>query len=193
MAEECQLTEENARLGFITVLGSIKTGLVGGLLIIDRLGHPKEFHCTVPVFPNPAQEILYGASLQSFLYGRQIADALLRKTSIDCFAILTNSVPVLSLQTVTPKPVIMLFPSGSSVADGFSAYPPESLKGFRADDWIELPPDSLHTDRLAILKKIWGDSSRKGRIKAGLEMCVGNVDLAEPFDRISLAIQESQK
>ena len=193
MAETSQLTEENARLGFISVLGSVKTGLVGGLLIIDRLGHPKEFHCTVPVCPNPAQEILYGASLQAFLYGRHIADALLRKTSLDCFAIMTNSPYVLSLQTVTLKPVMMLFPSGSPIAEGFSACDPETLKGLRTDDWVELPPDALHTDRLAVLKTIWGDPDRRGRIKTGLELYVGNVDLAEPFDRITMAIQESQK
>ena len=89
--------------------------------------------------------------------------------------------------------MIMLFPSGSPIAEGFSACESESLRGLRTDEWVELPPDNLHTDRLAVLKSIWGDSARRGRIKSGLEMYAGNVDLAEPFDRITLAIQESQK
>src|SRR6266404_1210747 len=54
-----------AAVGFLTVVSSEPHGLVGGYLVLNALGRPLEFHCTAPVKPNRAQEILYGATLQS--------------------------------------------------------------------------------------------------------------------------------
>ena len=61
----------NVHLGFLTVIECARDGFVGGLLILNQLGRPLEFHCSVPVRPNRAQEILYGPTLCGFLCGER--------------------------------------------------------------------------------------------------------------------------
>ena len=57
-------------LGFLTVLDDPQNGLFGGYLVLNMEGRPLEFHCTAPIKPNRAQEILYGPTLESFLVWR---------------------------------------------------------------------------------------------------------------------------
>ena len=59
-------------LGFLTVLEHETDGLFGGYLILNLAGRPLEFHCTAPIRANRAQEILYGPTLEPYLYGEQI-------------------------------------------------------------------------------------------------------------------------
>ncbi len=63
--------------GFLTVVEHPQYGLFGGYLILNTAGRPLEFHCTAPIKPNRAQEILYGPTLESFLYGEQIGQTLI--------------------------------------------------------------------------------------------------------------------
>src|SRR5688500_11494160 len=58
-------------LGFLTVVEHDQFGLVGGYLILNSSGRPLEFHCTAPVKPSRAQQILYGPTLTPYLYGEQ--------------------------------------------------------------------------------------------------------------------------
>ena len=68
-------------LGFLTVVEHPQYGLFGGYLILNTAGRPLEFHCTAPIKPNRAQEILYGPTLESFLYGEQIGQTLISQGS----------------------------------------------------------------------------------------------------------------
>ena len=74
-----QSAGSQAALGFLTVLEHDEHGLVGGYLLLNMAGRPLEFHCTVPVRPNRAQQILFGPTLRPYLYGEQIGQALLAK------------------------------------------------------------------------------------------------------------------
>ena len=71
-----------AALGFLTVLDHPQHGLMGGYLVLNAAGRPLEFHCTAPVKPNRAQQILYGPTLEPFLYGEQIGQALIGEIAI---------------------------------------------------------------------------------------------------------------
>ena len=53
-------------LGFLTVIEHPQYGLFGGYLVLNTAGRPLEFHCTAPIKPNRAQQILYGPTLESF-------------------------------------------------------------------------------------------------------------------------------
>ncbi len=66
-----------AGIGFLSVIEHDELGLFGGYLVLNMAGRPLEFHCTSPVRPNRAQEILYGPTLRPFLFGEQIGQALL--------------------------------------------------------------------------------------------------------------------
>ena len=56
-------------IGFLTVTEHAEHGLFGGYLILNVSGRPLEFHCTAPLKPSRAQEILYGPTLRPFLFG----------------------------------------------------------------------------------------------------------------------------
>ena len=66
-------------VGFLTIVENDDVGWLGGYLVLDRRARPVEFHCTVPIRPNRAQEILYGPTLRPFLYGEQIGTTLIQK------------------------------------------------------------------------------------------------------------------
>ncbi len=92
-------------IGFLTALGSSAHGVIGGFLVLNAVGRPVEFHCTAPVRPNRAQEILYGATLESFVCGEQIAPALVGRTKLELAAVLTNNSNMLTALNVLNVPV----------------------------------------------------------------------------------------
>lgn len=98
-----------AHLGFLTVLGNPSEGLIGGFLVLNRVGRPMEFHCTAPVRPNRAQEILYGNTLEGFVCGEQIAPALVGRTKTELVAILTNNPNLLTAPALLPAPIGLVF------------------------------------------------------------------------------------
>ena len=96
-------------LGFLTALGDPTRGVIGGFLVLNLVGRPTEFHCTAPVRPNRAQEILYGATLEGFLCGEQIAQALVGRTKTELAVILTNNPNVLTAGNSLKAPLAMVF------------------------------------------------------------------------------------
>ena len=102
-------------IGFLTVVEHPQHGLFGGYLILNMAGRPVEFHCTAPVKPNRAQEILYGPTLDAFLYGEQIGSTLLGHAKSSAAAILTDREPVLALGELTELPVALVLPPEETV------------------------------------------------------------------------------
>ncbi|MDR2170852.1 MAG: hypothetical protein LBP59_11980 [Planctomycetaceae bacterium] len=96
-------------LGFITVIDHPQHGLIGGYLVLNQAGRPLEFHCTNPVRPSKTQEILFGVSLEPYLYGEQIARALVSKSKLDVVVILTNIVSTLAVNGLINFPVAYIF------------------------------------------------------------------------------------
>ena len=101
-------TESVPPLGFITVMDHPKFGLTGGFLVLNSVGRPLEFHCTAPVKPNRAQEILFGNTLRPYLYGEQIALILTRRSKSPIRYIFTDSTPVLAAQESLDIPIIFV-------------------------------------------------------------------------------------
>ncbi|MDR2763297.1 MAG: hypothetical protein LBB88_11895 [Planctomycetaceae bacterium] len=92
-------------LGFITVIDHPQHGLIGGYLVLNQAGRPLEFHCTNPVRPSKTQEILFGAALEPYLYGEQIARTLASKSKLKVVVILTNIVSALSASALINFPI----------------------------------------------------------------------------------------
>ena len=80
--------------------------LIGGYLVLNAVGRPLEFHCTEPVKPNRAQQILYGATLRPYLYGEQIGKALVDSGKMFPDLIVTNSRHSLALGDLLEIPVV---------------------------------------------------------------------------------------
>lgn len=96
-------------LGFLTGLESADEGIIGGFLILNMVGRPIEFHCTAPVRPNRAQEILFGNTLEGFVCGEQIAPALIGRTKMELTAVLTNNPRFLTAPHLLKVPLGVVF------------------------------------------------------------------------------------
>ena len=97
-------------LGFLTVLDDPEHGLFGGYLLLNLAGRPLEFYCTAPIKPNRAQQILYGPTLESFLYGEQIGGTLLEQAKIEPLVVCTDCLPALAVRELVSIPVALVLP-----------------------------------------------------------------------------------
>jgi hypothetical protein len=231
------------KLGFLTVIDQPRTGLIGGYLILNQAGRPLEFHCTTPLKPNRTQEILYGNTLEPFLYGEQIAQTLLTRSKVSVSYLLTNTAAVLAVQEHIETPVFYVFePETKRVApitenhaekstNGLLPFFQEfserdsqtnleiseelnaSLKSFGIEnDHLQLNTNS-ETEQLQIPNVPGLDVEHWQEVKIGNrflaipvtdetehQLLIDNIkhlsrtiDFAEPFTRIRLAIEETQR
>jgi len=185
-----------ATLGFLTVIQAGESGWLGGYLVLNALGRPLEFHCTAPVRPNRAQEILYGPTLQPYLYGEQIGRALLARTTNSTTIICTDVAPALEVRPFASAPVAWLVPSGTNSSlppagelpatvridpphTSIAPAAPGGMLRFRAGRHELAVHPHYPDDRQAILE--------------GLDPDRVSWDLYEPFARIREAIHEAHQ
>ena len=177
-------------LGFLTVVEHSQYGLFGGYLILNTAGRPLEFHCTAPIKPNRAQEILYGPTLQSFLYGEQIGQTLISQGSAPPLLVCTDREPALAAREHVASPVVLVLPSQAANEPEDE----ESTRFFRIDgphrDGPRLVTFQLGRNRLALPERADEDRRLIGERLADL---AESFDLAEPFQRIREAIEEAQQ
>src|SRR5688572_20978022 len=95
-------------LGFLTVVEHAQHGLFGGYLVLNLAGRPLEFHCTAPVKPNRAQQILYGPTLEPYLYGEQIGQALVAKCELEILVLCTDRPAALAVRGFVPLPTVFV-------------------------------------------------------------------------------------
>jgi hypothetical protein len=100
-------------LGFLTILEHEQHGLVGGYLILNAAGRPLEFHCTAPVRATRAQQILFGPTLESYLYGEQIGQALLTRSTLELAAVCTDVERALCVRDYVALPVALVLTQAS--------------------------------------------------------------------------------
>lgn len=175
-------------VGFLTVQEFADLGLIGGYLILNAVGRPLEFHCTAPVRPNRAQEILYGPTLAPFLYGEQIGQTLVAKGKSRPMFVCTNVEPVLSARDFVTVPVVLLTDanhdaSGQRRLDASHAVPPVP-KG------RQLLPFQLANRTAAVGAEHSGD---RETVIEQWQSHAEAMDLLEPFGRLREAIEEAQR
>ena len=180
-------------IGFLTVIDHPQHGLFGGYLVLNLAGRPLEFHCTAPIKPNRAQQILYGPTLESFLYGEQIGSTLLGHAKISPWVVCTDREPVLSLRDLVDLPVALVLPPDEPL-ESSDAGPEGHAAALRVDApharGCRLLTFELGRNRLALSPQKSDDRKllceRLGEPAAAL-------DLWEPFTRIREAIEEAQQ
>lgn len=182
-------------IGFLTVVEHEQHGFFGGYLVLNASGRPLEFHCTAPVKPNRAQEILYGPTLQPYLYGEQIGQTLISKCQTKPLAVCTDLPPVLAARDFVPLPIALVL--GESGEENL-AQPPAAAEGavgrMRRFDSAHRPPElasfQLGRNHLAVASQYDQD---RAELVDRLSTLADHFDLAEPFDRIRGAIEEAQR
>ena len=196
-------------IGFLTVIEHPQHGLFGGYLVLNLAGRPLEFHCTAPIKPNRAQQILYGPTLESFLYGEQIGSTLLGHAKTAPLVVCTDCEPVLSLRDLVDVPVALVLPPGalqepdresqaSDAETGCKPIPVETgckpILSVRVDEphghGPRLITFELGRNRLA-LSQPKGDDRKW--LAERLGEAAASLDLWEPFTRIREAIEEAQQ
>ncbi len=158
-------------LGFLTVVEHAELGLLGGYLLLNAAGRPLEFHCTAPVKPNRAQEILYGATLRPYLYGEQIGQTLLTKSKLTPILVCTDSEPMLAVRDHTHIPVALVGAMAGPASTG-------SWTMRLGQNHLLLP--AAYTADERTIRDHWPAQA-------------DHLDLAEPFVRIREALEEAQK
>lgn len=159
-------------LGFLTVCEVADQGWYGGYLIVNVNGRPLEFHCTAPIKPNRAQEILYGATLRPYLFGEQIGQTLVRKGRLLPMFLCTDAEPMLAVRDFIDPPVLLV------VGDD-GPKPSSAVTKFKLGDFAAGVSTSWAVDRDAI-QRCW-------------DSLTTNLDLVEPFSRIRGALDEARK
>ena len=183
-------------VGFLTVCQYEQQGLFGGYLVLNTAGRPLEFHCTAPVRPSRAQEILYGATLRPYLYGEQIGQTLLKKASTTPLVVFTDVDPALAVRDFTDLPVarVLLPDEDSSARVGEDRVPPSRIDGAHSGPGtpfaVGLHEFSVAGQSLAVLQTHERDAETVSR---RWEPFAAGFDLVEPFGRIREAIDEARR
>src|SRR5262249_36009484 len=93
--------------GFLTILHE-PTGYLGGYLVTNNWGRPLEFRLSTAVQPNRVQQVLYGATLQPYIFADVIGKVLVEKTGAAVQMIVTDREPALDLRLRLQVPVVWL-------------------------------------------------------------------------------------
>ena len=106
--------KDKSVLGFLTVVDHDDYGLCGGYLVLTPTGRPVEFHCTAPIRASRAQQILYGPTLEPYLFGEQIGRALVTNAKTEPLVIFTDREPALALRQLVNSPVVLVLGDAES-------------------------------------------------------------------------------
>jgi hypothetical protein len=153
-------------VGFLTATRG-DLGVTGGYLILNPAGRPLEFHCTAPVKASRVQEILYGPTLNPFLYGEQIGQTLVSKSRLRPLVVCTDAAEMLGLRELVDIPLALVL-AVDAPEFGFSlgASRVSTTPGFGSDEQA--------------IREAWPAASE-------------HFDLLEPFTRIREALDEAQR
>ncbi len=175
------VVKSSPSLGFLTVLQDEAAGFCGGFLLLNQLGRPLEFHCTSPILPNRAQEILYGPTLKPFLFGEQIGRTLVEKAKQRPSVIFADQTPTLSLRDFLDIPMVLVREAGQTPAaeatggNGRGASNPSTF--CLGENIVSASP--RHQQDRQQAEQLWTS------VQEGL-------DLWEPFERIREALSEAR-
>lgn len=170
-------TSRDITIGFLTVFEPSEHLFIGGYLILNSKGRPVEFHCTAPVKPNRAQQILYGATLRPYLCCEQIGQALVRRSKQEPILICTDVEDVMELCEISPASVVFA----------------------PAQDQMDQSPHVLHTRFVPLAignERAWLhplDRENQAAIEQLWRQHFNSLSLVEPFGRIRDAIREAQR
>jgi hypothetical protein len=167
--------ERPAAVGFLSIIKHESLGVFGGFLVLNLAGRPLEFHCTTPLNPTRAQEILYGPTLVPYLYGEQIGQALVAKSGLRALAVFVDCAGALALRPFVDVPVALV----ENAAVKSEIHTSDPLVRF-----------ALGRHSLAVLPSHQAD---REQMVARLAEFGETFDLTEPFGRIHAALDEAQR
>jgi len=180
------VTSTPLKLGFLTVLEE-PSGYLGGYLVTNAWGRPLEFRLSTAVQPNRVQQILYGDTMRPYVCAE---------------IIVTDCHPALDLRRLIEIPVVWLATSGDRLVplslggrgvrgEGGQEIDeaPQSDSSLASAD-IAAPVTSLPVGNVYCHRQFGADKPAVCKL---MERLPEAFDLAEPFIRISEAMDEARK
>jgi hypothetical protein len=206
-------------IGFLTVIRDAEQALYGGYLVLNAVGRPLEFHCTAPVRPNRAQQILYGPSLEPYLCGDRIGQTLFSASKRAPTLAITDSVAVMAARQLIAHPLVLYLgrcepgepsvPHGSTArADGQGSSaaavgsvqpadcavscpaPRSAAEPLEREDQGGFERFELGPYQLAAVAEHAADRQTWAQ---HWQLLTDQIDLEEPFQRIREAIDEARR
>jgi hypothetical protein len=168
--------------GFLAVRQRNPHGFFGGYLVINARARPLEFHCTLPLQPTRAQQILFGTTLTEYLCGEVIAKALLQKSSAKPHVVLTDCKSVLAVRHWVEHPILFVESDSTPTS---------------SEDDFEIPaferPESQYSHRVVsdITFRCLATFDRDLDHLKEIEQLLDPIDFVEPFTRIVEALSEA--
>jgi hypothetical protein len=156
-----------ATLGFLTAVEQSPHGLFGGYLLLNTAGQPVEFHCTTPVKASRIQQILYGPTLDPFLYGEQIGATLVTKSTVSPLLLIVDRTELLAVRPHIRVPTALVITAENG----------DSAAGL-----------TIGGNHLQLARQ---DIEKRETIVEQLSVLDESFDLGEPFQRIRAAIDEA--
>ncbi len=191
-------------IGFVTITRDAEHGLFGGYLVLNKVGRPLEFHCTAPVRPNRAQEILYGPTLEPYLCGERIGPALLGKSKSMPVVVFTDVQSAMAMRQFVSTPLMLVLagPSLGGPEQPSVGIETDSSASWRVDrrlDAVASVPRSvgkgLHYLELGGYRLAFAEDHPHDReaVRDHWPQFADQIDLEEPFGRIREAIDEARQ
>jgi hypothetical protein len=135
----------------------------GGALVTDGKTRPIEFRCTSPIRPNNYQKVLYGSTLDSYIFVDLIGIPLVNKTQENINLVLVEDDRFLPMRPHIDVTVTRLQQSSRQEGSPFLS--------------LKLHPKFKNEKKFA-------ESSLKPLFEQG-------IDLMEPFERVQLALEQA--
>ena len=158
--------ENGCHLGFLRV-AQTEQGYIGGLLVTNRQGRPLEFQCTTPVRPTRTHEILYGSTLQPYVYSELIGKTLVERVGVKPAVIFVQQDVLIPLRSHVDCAVFCLHDGGT--------FPDETL--------LTLGKQPLRRH---------ADHPRDEDLLEELRSLIpADADFVEPLERVKDALQET--
>ncbi len=170
-----------ATIGFLSVRHHTEHGYFGGLLAVNQLARPLEFHCTLAVKPSRAQQVLYGPTIDEFVCGEQIAKALMSKAKLRPTLVVTDTPAALAVNVVSQQPIALL----NVAVDSQRPEPQLRTPG-------QVPTNLVRrmAGDVELLMPIGSDPTDE-QLRELVSNLSENFDFAEPFNRVIEALVEA--
>ena len=146
LTRSSQQDDQIAPFGFFSVMEIEDVGYCGGYLVLNDIGRPLEFHCTLPVKPERSQQILYGATLRQFLFAEHIGPPLIARAKNRAAMVLVDQPEALELNQRITQPVALITPGKRESAE-LSIVDADVASGLKTKVAFDLrePFDRIHS------------------------------------------------
>ena len=193
------MAESPQNIGYITVTEHERL-FYGGLLVVNSMGRPVEFHCTSPVRPSKPNEILFGSTLRSYVMGdlvsSKLANCVKQKPALFCFTqseMLNSEFASENRSVFIPSEFTQLHSNQNEPnievekRDSLKVHVPETVQPSDADPFYEFEVSGIKL----LASTDWKNEKRN--FATLLTELASSIALDEPFERVVNAMSQSHK